>query len=195
MSPRRNAQRGFTLAEMMVGMALSAMLMLAVLSAYIFLGRNLTRLIQYHSLESKSRQALAYITNDVKLATAVASTPTGSSLTLTLPSGNVTYTYDSANKRLTRTFGSNPTQVLLADVGTGSSRKINCTALNFDYYTTTGGDPTDQNSSSTYVPLSIKQIQVSFTIEAGNTGSGTFVRLQAVSARCILRNRQLPTGA
>lgn len=187
------SNRGFTLVELMTGSTMAAVVMAAVLSSFVFLGRNLTRLANYYSLEAKGREALGYLGKDLALAQAVkrGTAPTGGSLTLELPSGEVTYTYDSGDSQLWRhaNFGANQDVRLLK--GENSS----CTAFAFDYFTLTGGAPTSQLSSTVNVPYSIKQIQVRFTVETpGGVSPDTHVTYDAVSARYLVRNRQLPDG-
>jgi prepilin-type N-terminal cleavage/methylation domain-containing protein len=193
MMRRSQACRGFTLVELLIGATLSAALMAAVLSTFVFLGRNLTRLANYHSLEAKSREALTYLTQDLALAQAVKSgtAPTATTVTLVLPSGEVTYTYDTAALKLRRqaTFGANRDFSLL------TNDFCTCTAFAFDYYTTSGGAPTSQITTATNVPYSIKQIQVRFAVETpAGYSSLTHETYSAVSSRYLVRNRQLPDG-
>jgi prepilin-type N-terminal cleavage/methylation domain-containing protein len=194
------SQHGFTLAELLIGCTLGAIVMTAVMSAYLFLGRNLTRLAYNQALERTSRIALTYLTNDFKQAAEVRTetspaSPSGSRLKLRLASGvDVVYDYDATNDKLTRTAGAGPALVLLADGGSGNSRLVYCTAFDFNYYTTTQGDPTYQ-STTNVVAFSVKLIEVSFTLQAGSTPNGTFTQSQSSSARFSLRNRALPTGS
>ncbi len=150
--------RGFTLVEVMIGSSLAAAVMAAVLSSFVFLSRNLARQANYHSLENKGREGLTYLRRDFALARAVkgGTAPTVSTLTLVLPAGDVTLTYDGAAGSLRRqaTFGANRDFTLLA------SGYCSCTAFAFNYYTTTGGSP---GTGGVNVPYSVKQIQVRFT--------------------------------
>lgn len=188
-----NNCRGFSLAEVLVGSTLGTMVMAAVLSSFVFLGRNLTRLANYHSLEAKSREALTYLSRDLSLAQSVknGTTPTGSTVTLVLPAGEVTYTYDNATLKLRReaTFGANTDMSLL------KSNCSSCTSFAFDYFTMSGGSPTSQVTTSVLVPYSIKQIQVHFTVETpAGVSTVTHASYEAVSARYLVRNKQLPDG-
>lgn len=183
---------GFTLVEVLISSTLGAMLMAAVLSSYLFLGRSLTRQANYQTLEAKGREALTYLRRDFALAQAVktGTNPTSSTVTLALPAGEVTYAF--AANALTRTanFGANPTITLL------NNAYCTCTVFTFNYYTTTGGSPLDQNTSSVNEPLSIKQIKVGFTLQTPSAYSiQTRATYQTVSAPFLLRNRQLPTGS
>jgi prepilin-type N-terminal cleavage/methylation domain-containing protein len=187
----RHPARGFTLVELLVSSTLAALIMASVLSSYIFLGRSLARLANHQALEAKGRAALTQMRGDFTLARAVKSgtTPTSTSLTLTLPSGEVTYTYDSSSGKLSRqaTTGVATNLTLL------SNAQATCTSFAFDYYTTSGGSPA---VSGTNVPYSIKQIQVRFTL-ATPTGhdANTRVTLGVVSPRFLLRNRLAATGS
>lgn len=187
----RQSQHAFTLIELLVGSALSAMVMAAVLSSYVYLGRNLTRLANYQTLETKGREALTYLRRDFALAQAVktGTTPTASTVTLVLPAGEVIYTYASNTLTRTANFGPNPSVTLL------KNDFCTCSAFAFNYYTTTGGVPLDQNTGTTNVPYSVKQIDVSFTLLTTSSQSvDTRAKYQAVSSRFLLRNKQLPNG-
>ena len=184
-----HSSRGFTLVELLIGSTLAAIVMSAVLSSYVFLGRNLTRTANYQTLEAKGREALTYLRRDFALAQAVktGTTPTATSVTLVLPAGEVTYAYSASTLTRTANFGANPSLTLL------TNDFCTCTAFAFQYYTTTGGVPLDQNTATTYVPLSIKQIQAGFTIQTPSTHSvSTRAIYQAVSSRFLLRNKPLP---
>jgi prepilin-type N-terminal cleavage/methylation domain-containing protein len=193
MISRRYNAKGFTMTELLIGSTLASMIMAAVLSSFVFLGRNLTRLANYHSLESKGREAATYLTRDLALAQGVktGTTPTASTLTLAMPSGNVTYTYDATTSKLRRQSNYGAVQ----DIYLLHNDTSACTAFTFDYYTMSGGAPTSQVSPAVNVPYSIKQIQFRFTVETpGLLNSGTHATYDAVSARYVIRNRQAPDG-
>lgn len=183
---RRRA--GFTLLEVLISSTLAGVVMVAVLSSFLFIGRNLSRLASHQALESESRRALAYLRRDFGLARAVKSgtSPTASGVTLLLPAGEVTYTYDSGTKRLRRqaTFGASPDLTFL------QNSQCECPTFAFSYFTTSGGAPTDQGAPTVYVPYSIKQIQVAFVVESPSAWSAaTRTRFEAASSRFLFRNR------
>lgn len=193
MRSRPSSRRGFTLLELLVSSALASMLMVAILSTFIFLGRSLSRLASYQALENEARKGLGYLRQDFALARAVKSgtTPTGATVTLVLPTGDVTYTYDSAAKKLTRAApgGLNPSFTLL------QSSQCDCTAFAFQYYTTGDAAPTDQSAPTTNVPYSIKQIEVGFTLESPGTMSSLLrTRYEVTSSRFLIRNRSALNG-
>lgn len=194
MRRRKSSRAGFTLVEVMVTSAVGAVVMAGVLAAYIFLGRSLARLSSYQALETESRKALAYLTRDLTQAKYVkkGTSPTDSQLTLVLPSGEVTYTYDSGLKTLTRsaTFGPITSFKLL------QTDACQCTTFKFKYYTGSDGSPTDLVSASAYVPYSIKQIQVGYVVESPSTWTPqTRSRFEIASSRYVLRNRGATDGS
>ncbi|MEI7799352.1 MAG: prepilin-type N-terminal cleavage/methylation domain-containing protein [Opitutaceae bacterium] len=181
-----SARSGFTLSELLISLSLGSLLMAAVLSTYLFMGRSMTRTANFQILENKSRLALNYLRQDIQLASAV-TTSTNTSLTLTLPSGTVSYTYSGRTLTRTATFGPAPTIYLLMG---------DCTAFDFNYYSTLGTGLT----ATALVPLSIKLIDCTFTLQRGptingtSTQDGTAVTLATVSPRLLLRNKQGPNG-
>lgn len=184
---------GFTLVELLIGSSLAAFVLMALLSAFVFLARNFTRLANRQSLETSSRTALAYLRADVAQARAVkpGSPVTADSVTLVLPAGDVTYSYDSSAGRLLRQagFGAQPQIELL------NSANGRCTGFAFTYYTGTGGSPADQLTPGMNNAYSIKQLQVTFVLETPATESAqTSLRHETVSARLNLRNKGAPDG-
>lgn len=191
---RTRQQQGFTLVELLVSSTLAALAMTALLSAFVFLARNFTRLANLQALESQSRRALTYLQDDLALAEAVkaGSTASASSVTLVLPAGEVTYTYDSAARRLRRQagFGTTPDLYLLNTPG------CQCTTFAFSYFTGSGGSPANQLAPTTNTPYSIKQLQVSFVVQTPSTeAAATRMQYQAVTARHNLRNKRPPDGS
>lgn len=185
-------RRGFSLPEVIIATALGAIIMAAVLSSFAFIGRNLARLASYQALEAEARKALAYLRQDLALARSVknGTSPTTDTVTLVLPAGEVTYTYDSSTRRLRRqaTFGANP------DFGLLQNSNSECTSFALAYFTTSDGEPIGQ-SSAALVPYSIKQISIGFVLETPASASAeTRTRFEAASARYFIRNRGLSDG-
>ena len=189
--PATTPRAGFTLVEVMVSSTLAAIIMAAVLSTYVMLGRNLARLSSYQSLEHESRKALAYLSRDFMQAQSVkgGTTPTASSVTLVLPSGEVSYTYDGSSLRRQTTFGT------LRDVTFLHNDSCTCSSFSFNYYTSSGDAPTDQSTPSASVPFSIKQIEVGYVVESPLSWTAqTRTRCELKSSRYIFRNRGAPDG-
>jgi Tfp pilus assembly protein PilW len=191
-SHKRDA--GFTFVELLVGMSLALMIMTAVLTTYVSLGRNFTRSLGLSSanqpnLESQARRTLAYFSRDARLATGISGTPSVSSVTFIVPSGagttTIAYTFDSTADTITRTPASGTALVLHSNVQ-------NCY---FRYYDGLS-NPYD-NGSSPYTTVTtyasgIKQVSVTFTAQAGSSTNGTLTQLyQNDSPRLLIRNKSL----
>jgi len=190
-------RRGFTLVELMIGSALAALVMAALLSSFVFIGRNLSRLASSQALENESRKALAYLRQDFATARAIKSgtTPTATSVTLVLPSASanyeVSYTYDATTRKLRRQSTASPaTDFYLL----GNDHSI-CTSFGFFYYTSSDGSPASQLSASTIVPYSVKQVEVGFVLESPTAWARERrARFEAASSRFLIRNRTAPDG-
>ena len=135
-SPRSNPNGGFTLVELIIGLSLSLMVMGAVLSSYVFLGRNFTRslgisLSNQPTLEAQGRRTLAYFTQDVRMASGLDTSgsspkvsPSATGMTLILPSSSgtkyITYYYNSTASAATLSSFTIPANSLVRiDLGKG----------------------------------------------------------------------------
>jgi prepilin-type N-terminal cleavage/methylation domain-containing protein len=191
--PATTPRAGFTLVEVMVSSTLAAIIMAAVLSTYVMIGRNLARLSSYQSLEHESRKALVYLSRDFMQTQSVkgGTIPTDSSVTLVLPLGEVSYTYDSVAKSLRRqaTFGT------LRDVTFLHNDSCECSSFSFAYYTSSGDAPTNPATPTVNVPFSIKQIEVGYVAESPSSWTAeTRTRCEQKSSRYVFRNRGAPDG-
>lgn len=193
MTARADKNRGFTLVELLVASTLAAMAMAALLSGFVFLARNFTRLSNLQALEGQSRTALAYLRRDLSQARAIKSDGaiTATELTLLMPAGEVTYSYDGGSGLLRRqaAAGTQPAVDLL------TAANCRCTAFAFSYYTGTGGTPASQFAPTGNTAYSIKQLRVSFELQTPSAESAqTRMRHRTVSARLNLRNKEAPDG-
>lgn len=159
----------------MVALSLGAIVCAGVLAAYLFVGRNLTRLVNFQSQEVESRRTLQYFTEDASAAITL-TTATASSLALTKPTESgttaVSYAYASAAGTLTRTDGAG-SRVILTGL----------TSLTFSYYNE-GGTEVSGN------PQSVKAVELAFASASGSAASGTKASYTTVSPRVVLRNKQ-----
>lgn len=177
----------FTLVELLIGMSLAMMVMLAVLSSYTFLGRSLVRLVNQQTLITSGQRTLAYLTQDVRMASGISGTPSASSLVLTLPTATgtttVTYTYNSSARTLTRTVGAATPLTLLSQL----------TSSTFSYYDGSGNQFTSSTLSGGNYLSSIKQVSLSFVCQTGTNSDGSrapqTADFQTSSPRLILRNQ------
>jgi Tfp pilus assembly protein PilW len=180
----------------MLAVVISSFVFAGVLSAYIFLGRALTRQGNEAEQESRSRLTLYYLTQEVSSATGITqdsnppSTTSGISQMVinTLDgSGNpytVTYTYNASPSGgiLTRTAstGAGPTSLL-----TG------VTNLAFTYYNSAGTAITSAMSPTITNPNIVKQISLSYTTIAGTVLSGAQSHFSVVSPLLVMKNKPL----
>lgn len=213
---KRSASNGFTLVEVLVGATLSAAVMAAVLSSYIYMARGLGRLANQQTLEMEGRRTLAFFARDVRMASDLTDTANlgATRVSLTVPTATgtntITYYYNNTPSAATITIsGSNismPANALTRCVYNGSTvtaltlvrlRNINNTGvptrsdLTIRYYDSSGNEYT---SYTNYLP-GIKQLSLEFSSASGNnsddTASPQTATYQAKSARIILRNRAL----
>jgi len=200
-SPPLSSRRGgFTIAELIIGVSLSLMVMTAVLSSYVFVARSYTRTIGFGdpnqpTLEAQGRRTLAYFAQDVQAASAISS-PSASQVTLTVPRStggtkNVVYAYNSAAVPVTVSGYSVPAKSLARiDVSTSTGLTLHSSLLSctFDYYDTSGQSYT----SYTDYLIGIKQISLVLSAQAGKSDNGTLTNVyQVASPRLLLRNKSL----
>lgn len=177
---RLRSARAFTLVELLIGTALSGMVMAAVLSSYIFLGRSFARLTNQQTLETEARRTLGYFTRDAQMATGISGTPSATSVTLTIPAitGTTTaaYSYNSSTGTLTRTPAGGTALVLLRNITSSGG-------LAFKYYDNLGNDYTSATLSAGSYLSGITQLSLEFSTQ-------TLV-YQISSNRMIVRNKAL----
>jgi prepilin-type N-terminal cleavage/methylation domain-containing protein len=191
-----SGRSGFTLLEVMMVTFISSFVFAGVLSAYIFLGRGLARQVNEESLESRSRLALYWFTQDVSTASAIAAcvptssttgTPTLFTLT-TATGGTVSYSTDWSGGVgfgiLNRKIGSSgPTLKLLT----------NLTSLSFRYYDLPGNDLTSSlptSLASTPVQqINVKQVYMTYVATAGVASTGAQSNYTVMSPRVIMKNK------
>jgi Tfp pilus assembly protein PilW len=203
MRPRRqNPQAAFTLVELMIGAALSAALMAAVLSTYIYLGRGLARLANQQTLENEARRTLGYFTQDVQSASGITDTSnlsaTRVSLLVPASGGTNTVTYYFNNTASSTTVSVNGTNISMAAnaltrcVYNGSTvaslvllRNITSGGLTLKYYDSAGRPYTTYVN---YLP-GITQMALQFNTQLGNSTNGTRTQIYPVSSsRIVMRN-------
>lgn len=163
----------------MVALSLGTIVIAGIIAAYLFLGRNLTRMVNLQQQEVKSRRALRMFTEDLSSATAL-TTCTDSEIVLSKPTAGssvtVTYTYTS---------GSGGTGTLSrTESGVTTVLVTNLSSFDFNYYSESGGAVTSS-------PQSVKSVEFAFTSIVGTSTSGTRVNHTTVSPRVVLRNKAL----
>jgi Tfp pilus assembly protein PilW len=195
-SKARLKRGGFTLFELMLATFISAFVFAGVLSAYIFLGRALTRQGNEASQESRSRTTLYYLTQEVSSATGIApdtNPPTTTSgltqmvLNTLDGTGNpytVTYVYSSSvsGGTLTRTPST---------TGVSMSLLIGVTSLTFAYYNSAGTAITSISNPTVTNPNIVKEVGLSYTTVAGSVLSGAQSHFNVVSPLIVMKNKPL----
>ena len=110
---RARASRGFTVIELLVALAVSTFVLLAVMSFYLFSINSFAFTSAYTVFNSRSRYASDIISRDIRNSSSVSSATTNQLvLNLQADPDQVTYTYDSAKRTLTRVQGSSSTTIL-----------------------------------------------------------------------------------
>jgi prepilin-type N-terminal cleavage/methylation domain-containing protein len=176
------ARGGFTLVELMVSLSISAVVIGGVLSAYIFLGRNLGRMVNVQHQMMQSRRTLEMFKKDVGQASAL-TTATAAQVVLTKPvssgTATVTYSYDSAAGKLDRTEVVAP-----ATSGTPLTIVSGLTAFTFSYYNSGG-------TAVTSSAQSVKSVEFAYTSTNGSANGSTLTTFNSVSPRIVLRNKPI----
>src|SRR5437870_2942089 len=98
---RKRNREGFTLVELMVGVALGMLLLITVGSLYLFGLTSFATMSNYAELSSKNRYASDLISRDIRSASKVVSVTTDQ-LVLRFARADVTYTFDPEEGTLTR---------------------------------------------------------------------------------------------
>jgi hypothetical protein len=176
----------------MVAVGISFFVIAGMISAYVYMGRNLIRYSNQQDSETQIRRTLQMLASDVHSAADVTSF-SATQFTLSLPyvhSDNsvtyytVTYTYDSTAKTLTRTVaGTPPPNVTRSSLTLLSSVSPSGASL-FEYR-----DGQDYPATNT---LGIKKITLaSFTITTGSVSANTQLIRTGASPRFVLRSKHL----
>jgi prepilin-type N-terminal cleavage/methylation domain-containing protein len=181
----RRRPRGFTLVELMVSTSLATVLMAAVITVFIFLGRSGANLGNYADMEAQARRAIETFAQDVRMAkTATWNSPHSLTLEVVTSSGasrSYTYAYNTASATFTRSYGA-----------VGSTLISGITAGSFQftaYKINTAGIPlTNDGAELAAASALTKQIQISLR-STRSTRTVSDATNAVISARFILRNK------
>jgi prepilin-type N-terminal cleavage/methylation domain-containing protein len=122
---RAQKRQAFTLAEMMVAVAIFAIVGAALMSFFIFSIRSFASLANYAELDAANRHAMDLMTAEIREAQYVTDYQSNSLSVLDGNSTNIlTYKFDTTKREMTRTSTDGTTTVLLT----------NCDLLNFNIY-------------------------------------------------------------
>ncbi len=177
------SERAFTLGEILVATTLSAVIMAAVLSSFLMMGRSGANAGNYVAMEQQVRQALERFGQDVRMAkyfTRVSATQ----IKLTIPQASdsgtdiVYYTYDSTAKTFTRlgpdpiTNVANTTTLLIKEVQ----------SCEFKRWMLGSTGPANSDAAT-------DQVQIRLTVRKTALTAVATTNL-VVSARFVLRNHR-----
>jgi prepilin-type N-terminal cleavage/methylation domain-containing protein len=185
----RPSRRGFTLVEVMISATLGTIILAAVLSAFLMLGRSGYNAANYSIMEAEARRALEQFSSDARMANNLVWN-SSTSVTLRVVTGGssqlVTYAYDSSSSG--ETAG-----CFYRKLGNASSTATplilvrNITEFAFRRYKVVNGV-----DFAAINDLETKQLQI--TLRSVRTGITTVDVTNAVlSARVVLRNKAVST--
>ena len=183
----RRPRRAFTLTEVMVSCALSAIILAGVLSSTLMITRSGYLLNNYIDMEKQARNAMETFAVDARIAETVewsraSDTAPLTALTLITPDGGrATYTYDTAAQTLVREADGKRT-TLISGIQSFSftAYKYNDT-LGLSMLVPAAKTLSDLANETKMVQLSLSAIRRRSTlVDSTNT---------VVSARFVLRNR------
>lgn len=186
----RAPRAGFTLSEVLIATTLSALVLAAVMSTFVFIGRTGFRTSSLSELEAEVRRGLETFAEEARLACDV-HWNNAQSVTLTLPASapatTVTYAYDADSRSSTyRSFyrvvgdstSTQPRRALIRNLTSDFTFK------RYKLETAAGGDNTAANDTET------KQLQIVLRAER-TTGAIAATNQSVSSARYILRNKRV----
>ena len=181
-SPDREPRRGFTLVEVMVSATLGTMILAAVLSMFLFLGRTSANIVNYAEMEAQTRSGLERFAQDTRQSSDI-TWNSANSITLEIGATTITYTHNSTTEKFSRTTGGN-TEILLDGI----------TSFIYSGYKITGAsvDLSDLSTVAKRQSASDVTKQVQIYIEAARQSTtATRVTNTVLSARYILRNKRV----
>jgi prepilin-type N-terminal cleavage/methylation domain-containing protein len=187
---RGKTARGFTLVEVMVGLALSSIIFALAGSLWLFASRSFVAMGNYADLDSKSRYALDLMSRDIREATQVtgfqnSGTTKWFTVTNATAGTATTYTWNATPRKLVCQKPGQPDQVFLTE----------CDRWDFQLYQrapqTNGGYVfyPATNAFGTY-DLGICKL-INMTWKCSRTILGSKVNTESVqTAQVVLRNKQ-----
>lgn len=165
---------GFTLAEVLVALGLSGILLTAVLSALLFVARGGTRLMHFRDIETRAAVAVQQFAMDARQAKSV-TWVNSNSLTMEVgDSGSVNYAYDSTKGTLTRVAPGGSSRVVASEIST-----FQFLAFNRDGAAVAAG--------AANINEKTKMVQLDILFKSRSRAVS--VESDVISARYVLRNK------
>jgi Tfp pilus assembly protein PilW len=177
---------GMALAELMIGMALSSLLLLAIMASALFIARTRFAISNYQMMDNDVRRTFDRLALDMRIAFAISTT--GSSVTVTYAAeeyasygGQVTYGYDAGSA------GTTAKCLYKMPGGVSFNNPRTILARGVQAFTISRFDPTDLATSS---DASTKKIRQTLSLaRAVATEANTTQTI--VSAMFVIRNKSL----
>ncbi len=182
-------RQGLTLMEVLVALAICSLLMVVLLSLWLFGSRSFVAIANYQDLDAKSRHALDIMSLEIRQATQVLGFQSSGSdrwLVLTNEAKNLglKYNWDAASRTLTGQKTGRSPEVYLTE----------CDAWQFELYQRTPRQNTTNlffpatNVFGSYDPAIVKLIDMSW--KCSRTILGQKVNTESVqTAQIVLRNK------
>ena len=143
---KKRLKTGFTIAELLISIAIAAMLLTAVAVAFNASATNYRENEEIFRTINAARQALSRITSDLRTSLPDPSSPANECTLINAAGDSITYRYDSTQNTLYLITNSDGQQYVLCR---------NVTAMNFSK------TPTDDG-------LDCKSVQISMTVASGD---------------------------
>ena len=172
--PKARARAGFTLVELMVGIALLGLAMGMLLGASFYTGRSIASLTDSVQLSMQSRTVIDRMSQKLRQAEAVTAFTTNS-ITVTAGGTNLSYTYSPGTRKLT-------------EVDNGVSKVLlrNCDSLLFELYKRNPLTNSFDQFPAADVLSEAKLVRVSWACTSQGPGKSTGSS-ELVSAKIVLR--------
>lgn len=185
-SRSRRLGLGFTLAEMMVGMILGALVLLGVLTAYIFFCRTGMEIVQYSDMENQARATLQRFGQDARQAQAITWNSANEVKFTYKDNSNIIYKYISNSRTFVRSVNNSSATMLASGVQSFvfiaySYANAAADSVPIPLDISTGELRTAANASTSMVRIEIVLLR--------NPSSVVNSTAQAVSASYVLRNK------
>ena len=172
--PRAQSATGFTLVEVMISASIGAVVLLGMLTSFLFLARSGANIQNYSAMESQSRSALEQFAQDTRQASSI-TWNSSTDITLIVDSARINYAYASGNFTRTTTTS---TKTILTGI----------TSFSYSAYDI-NGSVIDLSSLAT-AGKSTKQLQISLQATR-NSSTVVGATNTVLSARFILRNKRI----
>jgi Tfp pilus assembly protein PilW len=168
--------------ELMVSSSLAAIILTAVLSMFLFLGRTSANVINYAEMEAEARRGLEVFAQDTRQASDLMWL-SDSSVRLSVNGASIVYTFNSGAGTFTRAVG-----------GTTTTLIDGISSFTYSGYMITGA-AVDLSDLSTAVKREsasdvTKQIQL-YVLASRSSTTVTTATNTVLSARYILRNKRV----